>query len=173
MPAIPDWAIKPLVYGLAALALLAAGYVFGQRAVYEKWNEAIGEQAKAAVKIVTKQGAATERVVTEYRDRVQLQAGVNQTIEREVQVYVDSKPLALACLLDPGWIRLHDAAAAGAVPAAAVGPDDAGAGVAAAAALPTITGNYARYREVVDRLTALQAWIRAEYEATNSEPLGY
>lgn len=168
---IPDALVRPLLYGALGLVLAGAGFTVGALYISGKWKDAEAARAVQAVKIITRQGAVTERVVTVYRDRVKLQEGVTTTIEKEVTRYVESKPLALACNLDLRWVRLHDAAAAGAVPEAAAGVDAAPGGVTAAAALPTVTANYAACGRNADRLNALQGWVRGQYEATNGEVL--
>lgn len=157
---------------IAAIAAAVGGYgwVKGNEHGTAKLTAYQGAQAIASLKVITKQGAVTERVVTEYVDRVKTRAGTVQTIEKEVTKYVESKPLALACLLDVRWVRLHDAAAAGTVPPAA-GPDDGATGaLTAAAALPTVTANYGACGRNADRLEALQGWVRGQFEATNRPP---
>jgi hypothetical protein len=165
---IPKELLLPLIVGLVAGL---AGFGLGGKYVYGKWLDERASQAAQAVQIVTRQGQATEKVVTQYRDRVKVREGATVTIEREVERYVEGKPLALACTLDMRWLRLHDAAAAGAVPPPAAGDDAAPGTVTAAAALPTVTANYAACGRTADRLTGLQAWVRGMYETTNGEPL--
>jgi hypothetical protein len=155
---IPVWARWAMLAVLVA-AGFGFGFVEGDDHGTAKLTAYIGEQAKEAVKIITRQGAITERVVTEYQDRVVKGATVTKTITNEVTKYVESKPLTLSCTLDAGWIRLHDAAALGAVPAAASATDAATGEISAAAALPTITDNYAKANRNADRLEALQIWV--------------
>lgn len=166
---LAKWAV------IAALAVAVGGYgwVKGNEHGTAKLTEYIGKQAVESAKIVVKQGAVTERVVTKYLDRVKLAEGVTTTIEKEVTRYVESKPLALACMLDNRWLRLHDGAASGSVPGPAQADDGASGTVSAAAALPTITSNYARANRNADRLDALQEWVREQYKATNGSNLEY
>lgn len=116
---VPAWALKALAIALAALALLLIGRQWGAASVYEDWIEANTTAAAASAKIVQAQIQVSERVRTEYQDRVIERQGINQTIEREVISYVEGKPLTLACMLDVDWIRLHNTAAAGSIPAPA------------------------------------------------------
>lgn len=129
---IPPGAAKAVAYALAALALLLIGRQWGASGVYEEWIDAVSESATASVKIIQKQDVVTEKIVTEYRDRIVKVAGVNTTIEKEVTRYVEGKPLAMACMLDSVWLRLHDAAAAGSFSAPTSGLDGAGTGEAKA-----------------------------------------
>ncbi len=158
---------------IALLAAMFGGFcwVKGNDHGTQKLLDYQGRQAQENIKVIARQGAATERVVTKYLDRVKLVQGTTTTIQTEVVKYVDSKPLALACLLDNRWVRLHDAAAVGAVPAAAGAADDAAGTVSAAAALSTITQNYAAGNRNADRLEALQAWVTEQYRASNGKAL--
>lgn len=165
---IPPSIAVPAVVGIASALV---GFGLGAKYVYGKWLADKAASAAAAVKIVTRQGEVTERVVTEYETKVITREGATKTIKEEVKVYVESKPLALACNLDMRWLRLHDAAAAGAVPPAADASDAAPGPVTAAAALPTVTDNYAACGRNADRLEGLQNWVREQYETTNGQPL--
>jgi len=160
------------VIALLAAAIGGYGWVKGNQHGTEKLTEYQGKQATESLKVITRQGDATERIVTKYLDRVKLVQGATTTIQTEVTKYVDSKPLALACLLDNRWVRLHDAAAAGTVPAAASAADDAAGTLSAAAALPTVTQNYAAGNRNADRLEALQVWVTEQYRASTGKTLG-
>ena len=153
---------------IAALALSMCTFVWikGNQHGTQKLIDYQAAQALEAVKIVTKQGAVTERVVKQYQDRVVVRAGATQTIEKEVVKYVDSKPLALACMLDSQWVRLHDAAASS-IPPSSESTDGAAGTVNAATALSTITANYARANRNADKLEALQGWVTEQLKATN------
>lgn len=168
---IPPILVRPVMYVSIGLAIAAAGFAVGGLYVSGKWRDAEARRATEAVKIITRQGEVTERVVTRWLERQAAGQVVTETIEREVTKYVESKPLALACLLDVRWMRLHDAAAAGQVPPPAGAADAAPGTITAAAALPVVTGNYATCGRNAERLEALQRWVRGQYETTNMEPL--
>jgi hypothetical protein len=159
-----------LVYGgllLAAGALLVGyGYHLGIRNLWEYQ----GEQATAAVPVIIKQGAVTERIVTAYRDRVRVVYKQGETITKEIPVYV---PASADPVLGRGWLLLHDAAATGAVPPPAAGVDVAAPAVAASTALRGVAGNYGTCHANAAQLLALQEWVRAQYALMNLEPLGY
>ena len=118
---VPAWAAQALAVALAAVALLLIGRHWGAAGVYEDWIAANETAAVASARIVRTQQVVTERVVVRWREREAARQVVTETIEREVTRYVESKPLTLACRLDDRWVQLHDAAAAGALPAAAGG----------------------------------------------------
>ena len=168
---LPAALAKPLLYALVAVAILLFGRWWGASGVYKEWLQANETAQIQAVKIIDRQHVVTERVRIQYRDRVVQLEGVNTTIEKEVINYVEGKPLTAACMLDARWVQLHDAAAAGAVPPASTGADGAAAGITAAQALPTITGNYGAANKIRERLIGLQKWVREQYQATNGESL--
>lgn len=147
------------IYALLAVILLggAAGWGY-HKGVQRLWDYQ-AEQARETVKVVVKQGQATERVVTRYV-RVQGETRVvTETIEKEIPTYVVQNP---GLCLDPGWRRLHDSAAANAIPAAPGATDAEAAAPSAAAALETVTGNYGAHHRCADQLEALQEWLLAQ-----------
>lgn len=144
-----------------------AGWIKGNAHGTQKLIDYQGAQAIESLKLIARQGAATERVRIKYMERIKVIDGVATTTEKEVIKYVESKPLALACALDNRWLRLHDAAAAGALPQPAAGDDATAGGVTAAAVLPTITWNYAAAHRNAARLEALQGWVREQMTVGN------
>lgn len=157
-----DW-WRIAAYGLAATLLLggAAGWGYFQ-GVQKLWDYQ-AKQAREAVKIVTRQGAATVKVVTEYVEVSGKTEYVTRYIDREVEIYVESSPDSLK--LDARWGILHDAAATNTLPGTPSEDHGAGRAPSAAQALQTVTGNYAACHRTADRLDAAQAWIRAQKEA--------
>lgn len=153
----------PLPYRLLALALLAAallgfGWVKGAAHVQARWDAATAEQSSVVARIQQRQAEATVKVVTQYVDRVRTVREAGETIIKEVPIYVTAQSDA-ACTLDHGFVRLHDAAAQGAIPDPA-GPADASpAGIALSTAAATVASNYTRCRENAEQLTALQGWV--------------
>ncbi len=162
MPVLSPLLIRWIVLAAVSAFLFGYGWFKGNAHGTAKLTAYQGQQAIAAQKIITRQGEITERVVTQYKDRVVKGATVTKTITNEVTKYVESKPLAMACLLDMRWVRLHDAAALGAVPPAAEPTDAAPGTTSAASALPTVTDNYAKANRNADRLEALQGWVREQ-----------
>ena len=65
-----------------------------------------------------------------------------------------------ACTINRGFVRLHDAAAAGELPESAQDADAAPAGIALSAVTGTVAANYQTCHENAEQLRALQEWIR-------------
>ena len=77
------------------------------------------------------------------------------------------------CTINRGFVRLHDAAAAGELPEPARNADEAAAGVALSAVAGTVAANYQTCHENAEQLRALQAWVsevRAAEQAPSSRP---
>ena len=65
-----------------------------------------------------------------------------------------------ACTINRGFVRLHDAAAAGDLPEPARGVDATAAGLALSTVAGTVAANYQTCHENAEQLRALQTWIR-------------
>lgn len=117
MPALGSF-LNPWV--LLAVAALAGGVWFhGYATGRDKLDDYIVEQATAAIKVIVKQGAVTEKVVTKYVKVAGATRTVTQTVEKEVLRYATDN---LGLCLDPGWRLLHDAAALNTLPGGADRP---------------------------------------------------
>ena len=88
--ALPWWVTW---VALAALVTAAAGwgYVRGARSVQADWNAATAEQSSVVARVRVAQAQVTERVVTQYVDRVRTVREAGETIVREVPVYVPAQ----------------------------------------------------------------------------------
>ncbi len=155
--------LPPWVMWLALAVLVAAatgwGWVKGAASVQEDWNTERAVQAIAVLRVQVKQLEVTERVVTQYVDRVRVVREQADAVIREVPVYVPQSCDADG-RLPAGWRVLHDAAASGRVTdpatvdhAQPVAPDTAAA---------TVARNYGTCRETAEQLTALQQWVREQ-----------
>lgn len=160
--------LVPLPYRVLALILLAValvgfGWVKGATHVQSEWDLANSRQAAKVAVVRQKQAEAAVQVVTKYVDRVKVLNETGDAIIKEVPNYVPFD----TCVLPGGFRVLHDAAARGelsAAPGAADAPPVAAQTVAA-----TVAGNYESCRANAEQLTALQEWVRAQWEAAASQ----
>jgi len=150
-----------------ALTLAAAvgGFATGWRIHDWRDGAAATHAAKAVVDVVSHQAAVSQRVAVSAQaaqDRVRT---VTRTLIQEVPTYVAPETDARFAL-PWGFVRLHDAAAAGlALPATPQGPaepDDAPSDVPVSAAAGVIVANYGACDADQARLAALQEWARGE-----------
>ena len=128
MSLIP-WPYRWLALVLLAVALIGFGWIKGANHVQAQWDAAIQQQALEAAAARERQAQATVKVVTEYVDRVRVVREKGDTIIKEVPVYVPVQADA-ACTINRGFVRLHDAAAAGELPEPARDADADATGIA-------------------------------------------
>jgi hypothetical protein len=159
------WLVWGVVIASAVSVVWMHGYSRGERKLFEYQ----AEQARAAVPVIVRQGAVTERVVVKYRTRLVEVQAATVTITREIPRHV---PPAVDPMLPVGWLLLHDAAAR-AVPPAPGGVDVTSPGARASQAIETVAGNYGACHANAEQLNGLQAWVREQFEAMNGEALGY
>ena len=158
MSVIP-WPYRLLTLAALGLTLVGFGWVKGAGHVQAQWDTAVQQQALQAAAIRERQAQATVKIVTEYVDRVRIVREKGDIIIKEVPVYVPVQADA-ACTINHGFVRLHDAAAAGELPEPAGDADAAAADVALSAVAGTVAANYRTCHENAEQLLALQAWAR-------------
>ena len=158
MSVIP-WPYRLLALAALGLALVGFGWVKGAGHVQAQWDAAVQEQALQATAVREEQAQATVEVITEYVDRVRVVREKGDTIIKEVPVYVPVQADA-ACTINRGFVRLHDAAAAGALPEPARDTDAAAADIALSTVAATVATNYQTCHETAEQLRALQTWVR-------------
>ena len=155
--------LPPWVMWLALAVLVAAatgwGWVKGAASVQAEWDAERAAQTMTILRVQVKQAEVTERVVTQYVDRVRVVREQADTIIREVPVYVPQSCDADG-RLPAGWRVLHDAAAVGGAADAAT--IDHAQPVAPDTAATTVSRNYGTCRETAEQLTALQQWVREQ-----------
>ena len=171
MSVIP-WPYRWLAVAALAVALIGLGWMKGAGHVQSQWDAGAQHQTLQVAVIRERQAQATAKVVTQYVDRVRVVREKGETIIKEVPVYVPVQADA-ACTINRGFVRLHDAAAAGELPETARDADAAPAGLALSAVAGTVAANYQTCHENAEQLRALQAWIsevRAEEQASSPRP---
>ena len=152
------WPYRLLALIALAAALVGFGWVKGAEHVQSQWDAAIQQQSLQVAALRQKQAEATVKVVTQYVDRVRIVREKGKTIIQEVPVYVPVEA-DTACTIHRGFVRLHDAAAAGELPEPAGDADATAAGVALSAVAGTVVDNYQTCHENAEQLRALQAWV--------------
>ena len=146
---------RVLAWAGVAAALVGFGYVRGLVADQAADEARMAAWTQESVRVIKVQGEVTERVVTEYRDRIKV---VTKEVER-VRHEIVRVPTGTDCTLNHEWVRLHNASAGYLDSQAAGRTDDAAAGIAADQALPAIADNYAACRANAEQLIALQRWV--------------
>lgn len=171
MSLIP-WTYRLLALAALAVALIGFGWVKGAGHVQAQWDAAAQQQTLQVATVRQRQAEATVKVLTQYVDRVRVVREKGETIIKEVPVYVPVQADA-ACTINHGFVRLHDAAAAGELPEPARDADAAATSIALSAVAGTVAANYQTCHERAEQLRALQAWVRevrAEEQASSPRP---
>lgn len=153
-----------MIAAIVLLSLCAFTYFKGYQHGREKYDELVSQQAVEAVRIAGRQSAGTVKVVTRYEKVKGETEVVTEVVEKEVIRYANNNP---GVCLDGAWRVLHDAAATNTVPDTTGNAYGTSAAPAAATAIQTVTANYAQHHTCVDRLNALQEWVREMEGATN------
>ncbi len=110
------------------------------------------EADRAVAQAQEKAAQVEEKVVIQYRDRVQVIRQTAPEVEHDFTIIKQSP-----CALPAEWVRLHNAGA-GVSGQASGGADDATATVSCADAIEIVRENYKRSRENAEQLAALQEW---------------
>lgn len=158
MSVIP-WPYRLLALAVLGVALVGFGWIKGASHVQAQWDAVVQQQTLQAATVRQRQAEAAVKIVTQYVDRVRIVREKGDTIIKEVPVYVPVQADA-ACTINRGFVRLHDAAAAGELPEPARDADAASAGIALSAVAGTLTANYQTCHENAEQLRALQEWAR-------------
>ena len=134
------WPYRVLLLATFAATLLGFGWIKGAGHVQAQWDAAVQKHTLQAAAIRERQAQGTVKVVTQYVDRVRVVREKGDTIIKEVPVYVPVQADA-ACTINRGFVRLHDAAAAGELPEPAGDADAPAAGIALSAVAGTVAAN--------------------------------
>ncbi|NPZ19527.1 hypothetical protein DZ956_022390 [Pseudomonas aeruginosa] len=149
-------------------ALVACGFRLGVNHEQAKAKALDAAQLRQAFEQGQELGTVRERVVTEYVDRVEVVKEVGRTIIKEVPIYVSAEA-DRACTVNAGFVRLHDAAAAGVLPPDPAGAADARpAGIALSAVAETVAGNYTACHANTEQLNSLLELVR-DYQARTGQ----
>ena len=142
-----------------ALALWAGYHAWAHHQQGIGYDRARAEYAKQAEETDDKRGAVAPVVEAAHKKAVEKIVVITETILKEVPTYVKDTD----CPMPGGFRVLHDAAAHGQLPGPA-GIADAAPAPAAAVAT-TVASNYGTCTEFAQRLTDLQAWVKAQQDA--------
>jgi hypothetical protein len=148
-----------LVLGLA-LSLWLGYHAWAAHQQGIGYSRAQAEYAKQAKQVDEKRDAIAPPIAARHQAAVQKIVTITETIIKEVPTYVKGTD----CSMPGGFRVLHDAAAHDQLPDPARIADAAPAPAAAVAT--TVASNYGTCTEIAQRLTDLQAWVKAQQDAT-------
>lgn len=105
---LPWWA-RALAVVFAGVSVFLLGQLHGERVAGEKHIEYVSAQAAQSVKIVKAQAKVVIETQVKYVDRIKKIYIKGETIEKQVPIYVTQTDNA-ACVINAGFVRVHDAA---------------------------------------------------------------
>jgi hypothetical protein len=161
-----NWIVMPL-------ACLAVGFGAGWKV--HDWRDAASalKAVRQVVSVVQHQGSVDTAVAVQQQaaqDRVRV---VTQILIQKVPVYVTAQADS-QCTVPNGFVRLHDAAAAGRdVPALSQGPGESAddpSGVALSSVAGVVADNYGTCNSLRAELTGWQQWYAGQQAAFQSRP---
>lgn len=161
---------KIIALGFLAIAglIFALGWSQGANSERARQKEVEHERLRLAFDQGKALGSVRDRVVTEYVDRVKVVERVGQAIVKEIPVYVSAEA-DRACSVPAGFVRVHDAAAAGVPPPGPAGAADAApAGIALSAVAGTVADNYTSCRATREQLISLQQYMQGYQQLTKA-----
>jgi len=168
---------KLYIYGAALLALLLAwggsmwwSYERGKAVDHEAWQASITADAVAQSNLVHASDIATNTVVTQYVDRVQVVMAQGATITKEVTKYVSAQADA-RYPVPVGFVSLLDAAGSGQTldAGASLGTYDSPSPIALSVVGASIASNYTACRANAEQLSSLQSWVRSQQALTEKK----
>ena len=152
--------IQLLLILLAAAAVVLTVVQIKHRLSRAEDRAATAEIRANRLQAELQQAQLSQRVVTEYVDRVRVVQERGNTIIKEVPTHVTATADA-ACPVPVGFVRVHNAAAQNMPLDPAPGNPDAPApGVALSTVASTVTDNYTTCHTTAAQLSALQDWVR-------------
>lgn len=147
-----------------ALGLFGAGWRAGSSGIQAAWNAERNAQAVADARRAVRVADASVVVMDQYTRSAAATATRTQKLQEmaHVQFRSSSPPAGGACLLQPGIVRLHDAAATGAdIEQAPASADAPGTATSLDQLIDAVVDNYGACQQNAAQLTALQAWVGA------------
>lgn len=157
---------------LAALALIAGFYGFARHQGANSIRKADEKATQAAKLDLAKHEAAAANIsATASSNLVQRQAQIitrTRTIVQKVKEYVPASADA-QCVVPVGFVRLHDAAAAGTVPTPASGSDQAASGYGLSDVSRTVIQNYGVAFGWKSEALAWRDWYAKQRDAWNAK----
>jgi len=157
-----------LIKTISTILLVAGVYFYGGYGVEMEWrNKAKELQAEIDRKDAVS-AEVTEKIVTQYVEKVKVVKEKGDVIIKEVPKYV-TKESDASCVIPKSFVVLHDSASRNEIPDAARPVDDSASTVKLSRVIETVAGNYTIYYETAEQLKALQDWVNQQEKIYNGK----
>lgn len=128
MAAALPWYVRIGFIGMALLMVFGLGVRSGERHEGQKHLDYIAAQATASIKLMQRQQIVVTKTEIKYRDRIKTIYLNGEDIEKSVKDFIS--PVADArCIVNTGFVRIHDSAWTNTPPGPATDSDDGPGGI--------------------------------------------
>lgn len=163
--------IKPyssLIKTLSTILMIAGVYFYGGYGVEMEWRQKAKELQAEIDRKDAVSAQVTEKIVTQYVDKVKIVKEKGNVIIKEIPKYI-TKESDANCVIPNSFIVLHDSASRNEIPDSAKRIDDSASTLKLSAVIETVAGNYIIYYETAEQLKALQDWVRQQEKIYNGK----
>lgn len=163
--------IKPyssLIKTLSTILMIAGVYFYGGYGVEMEWRQKAKELQAEIDRKDAVSAQVTEKIVTQYVDKVKIVKEKGNVIIKEIPKYI-TKESDANCVIPNSFIVLHDSASRNEIPDSAKRIDDSASTLKLSAVIETVAGNYTIYYETAEQLKALQDWVRQQEKIYNGK----
>lgn len=161
---IPLYKIGLQVGGVLLLSggIYMVGYIDSQ----DNWQAQIEILKQESAKKDELSRQVTDKVVTQYVDRVKIIKEVGNDVSKKIQTYVTANN-DNSCSIPESFVLLHDYSSRNQVPPAPLPVDERTSPIKLSEVMRTVAGNYTMYYEVAEQLKSLQLWVKEQEKANN------
>lgn len=157
-----------LIKTISTILLVAGVYFYGGYGVEMEWrNKAKELQAEIDRKNAVS-AVVTEKIVTQYVDKVKIVKEKGNVIIKEVPKYI-TKEHDAGCVIPKSFVLLHNSASRNEIPDTTGPIDDSASTTKLSAVIDTVAGNYTIYYETAEQLKALQDWVKQQEKIYNGK----
>lgn len=151
-----------------ALGLFGIGVRVGSSGVQAAWKAERNAQAVADARRAVRLADAGMALVDNYTRSAVATATRTQKLREITHVQLHDATAGAGCVLQPGIVRLHDAAATGTdIDHPPAGADAPGAPASLDQLIGAVVDNYGACQQNAAQLTALQAWVGAAVDVAD------
>ena len=157
-----------LIKTISTILLIAGVYFYGGYGVEMEWRTKAKELQAEIDRKNAVSSEVTEKIVTQYVDRVKIVKEKGDVIVKHVPKYI-TKESDANCVIPKSFVVLHDSASRNEIPDAAGTIDDSASTTKLSTVIETVAGNYTIYYETAEQLKALQDWVKQQEKIYNGK----
>lgn len=153
---------------ISLLLIIVSSYFIGFSDASEEWKKEIELQNKEIERLNSLSEQVTERIVTEYVDKVVYVKQKGKDIVKQIPVYI-TKENDDNCIINNGFVQLHDDAAKNQVSNTTSTINAEASDIRLSKVGETVAENYNKYHQLETQLELLQQWIIEQGRVYNAD----